>query len=434
MSTLAQLKAGKLQQATRLQISEDLTHFPEEIFTLADTLEVLDLSHNCLSQLPDDFHRLQQLKILFLSNNPFDVFPAVLADCPQLEMIGFKANHIHTVAENSLPLSTRWLILTDNKITQLPESIGQLKHLQKLMLAGNFLSELPASMANCHELQLLRISANQLQTLPDWLLQMPKLAWLAFAGNPPVAVAQKNSSLPVVKLEDFERHELLGEGASGKIYRATDVSSPEQSVALKLFKGEVTSDGYPQDELQASLASGSHASLVDVLAQINDVDQQALVMALIPAHFYNLGLPPTLKTCTQDVYPHDFSLSLSAVYNISSAIAEVLTHLHKRQLNHGDLYAHNILIDDAAKVLLSDFGAASLYASLTPAQQLQLEKIEVRAFGCLLHDLINLCDERNTPALESLVLLQKSCMQHVVVNRPLFSQITICGAAFTAVF
>lgn len=130
MQTLTQLKAGQLQGVTRLQLVENLTEFPQEIFDLADTLEILDLSNNQLSSLPDDLYRLIHLKILFASNNRFEVLPEVLGQCPKLEMIGFKANQIRVVPEASLPPQTRWLILTDNQITALPERMGQLHRLQ----------------------------------------------------------------------------------------------------------------------------------------------------------------------------------------------------------------------------------------------------------------------------------------------------------------
>lgn len=62
MQTLAQLRSGELQGITRLTLAESLTVFPEEIFNLADTLEILDLSNNCLSSLPEDISRLTKLK------------------------------------------------------------------------------------------------------------------------------------------------------------------------------------------------------------------------------------------------------------------------------------------------------------------------------------------------------------------------------------
>ena len=52
------------------------------------------------------------------------------------------------------------------------------------MLAGNRLQALPAELAACRALELVRISANRLEALPDWLPALPRLAWLAFAGNP----------------------------------------------------------------------------------------------------------------------------------------------------------------------------------------------------------------------------------------------------------
>lgn len=134
MQTLQQLTSGQLIGTKELKLSEGLTTFPKELYSLADTLERLDMTGNALDALPDDFHTLKNLKILFLSNNNFTELPSVLAKCPKLSMIGFRNNQIHTVEENALPLSTRWLILTDNTLKTLPESMGDLTLLQKCML------------------------------------------------------------------------------------------------------------------------------------------------------------------------------------------------------------------------------------------------------------------------------------------------------------
>ena len=158
MNTLEQLRSGALSGARHLQLVENLTDFPKEIFTLADTLEVLDLSNNNLSDLPAEFASLTRLKRVFLSFNQFKHIPAVLAQCPALVMIAFKGNQISEFAQHSLPLTTQWLILTDNRIEQLPESFGELKQLRKLALAGNRLHTLPSSMQQCTNLELVRLS------------------------------------------------------------------------------------------------------------------------------------------------------------------------------------------------------------------------------------------------------------------------------------
>lgn len=108
MQTLAQLKSGQYSDITRLTLSENLTEFPSEIFSLANSLEVLDLANNQLSSLPKELSSLKKLKILFLTNNNFESIPAVVADCPQLKMVSFKSNKLTHVDENVLPIQTRW--------------------------------------------------------------------------------------------------------------------------------------------------------------------------------------------------------------------------------------------------------------------------------------------------------------------------------------
>ena len=66
----------------------------------------------------------------------------------------------------------------------MPAEIGDCQELQKLMLAGNRLTALPANLANCTKLELLRIAANQPHRAACVAAALPRLAWLAYAGNP----------------------------------------------------------------------------------------------------------------------------------------------------------------------------------------------------------------------------------------------------------
>ena len=95
------------------------------------------------------------------------------------------------------------------------------------------------------------------------------------------------------------------------------------------------------------------------------------------------------------------------------------THLHARGLTHGDLYAHNILCDEQGNGLLGDFGAASFYPQDGSETAAALQRIEVRAFGVLLGELLARCAER--PAGWEAV--QARCVQPQVLDRPDFAQI-----------
>ncbi len=427
MHTLQQLHSGELKGHKHLKLSCQLSRFPDEIFSLADSLEVLDLSGNQLSSLPADFGKLSKLKIAFFSDNLFTELPEVLSDCRSLDMIGFKSNQIESVPENSLPETTRWLILTNNKISAIPRSIGKCRRLQKVAFAGNRLNGLPDDMAQCTNLELLRISANQFTQLPGWLLHMPKLAWLAVAGNPFSRLAQKVDAPDEFSWNEFELLEQLGEGASGNIYKArwnSNRTPPE--VAIKVFKGEVTSDGFPADEMQACIAAGTHPNLVGLLGKIKDHPdgKQGLIMELIPKTYYNLGMPPSLVTCSRDTFKDGTFFTSTQILKIARGIASATMQLHKRGLMHGDLYAHNILVDNNANSLMGDFGAASFYDP-QELSAMALQRIETRAFGCLLDDLLmnGLPMDSSLPLTLALRGLRDECMRETTGERPLFDEI-----------
>ena len=427
MHTLEQLRAGQLLGTQRLTLACGLVEFPREIFELADTLEILDLSNNVLTELPPDLPRLHRLRVLFCSNNRFTELPAVLGKCVRLSMVGFKANQIQQVSDAALPEALRWLILTDNRIEVLPASIGRCTQLQKLMLAGNQLSSLPLELARCTQLELVRIAANQLTEFPALLLALPRLAWLAYAGNP-FCAALEMAFVPAsnaIAWAELHLQSTLGQGASGVIYQANwQLGDGDQPVAVKVFNGALTSDGLPQCEMAATLRAGQHHNLIPVHGVVTDHPEgvSALVLALIAPRFATLAGPPSLDSCTRDVYAPGLRLAWPHVLGMAQSIASAARHLHAQGLMHGDLYGHNILHDGQGTALLGDFGAASWVA---PAHAPSLERLEVRAFGCLLEELL----AHGVPSLEEapwwavLTHLAGRCLSDNMVTRPLFSEI-----------
>ena len=434
-STLEQLRAGQLAGTRRLKLACGLSEFPREIFDLADTLEILDLSGNALTRLPDDLPRLSKLRIIFASDNPFTELPEVLGQCSQLRMVGFKANRIRKVSGQSLPPLLRWLILTDNEIDTLPAEIGTCTQLQKLMLAGNRLRTLPEELAACSRLELLRLAANQLSELPAWLLRLPRLSWLAFAGNP-FSEALETAALTDTPSADIRWDELkleqqLGEGASGVIYRAALLARHEHAsrpVAVKLFKGAVTSDGLPDCEMAACIRAGDHPNLIPVVGKVkgHPAGTHGLVMELIDPQFTNLAGPPSLESCTRDVYDADTRFELASVLRLAYGMASAACHLHRQGVMHGDLYAHNILHGGQGRALLGDFGAASFYATDDRDFRFALQRLEVRAYGCLLEELIDRCDlvAAQADIAAKLVALKENCLSEEIDSRPLFDEIT----------
>lgn len=440
MHTLDDLRSGKLKGATRLALSAGLTEFPIEIYDLADTLEILDLSGNDLTSLPDDLVRLKNLRVLFASNNRFETMPPVLGCCANVSMLGFRANGMRVLPPESLPPRLRWLILTDNKLETLPAEFGRRADLQKLMLAGNRLSSLPVEMAGCSKLELLRIAANRFEALPDWLLSLPRLSWLSYSGNPFCesleAKALADTPVPAIPWTALQLGPKLGEGASGVIYRsslsadaAAMIGTMESEVAVKLFKGTLTSDGLPQSEMAACISAGVHPNLIRVLGKLTGHPQgtEGLVMSLVDPAYKNLAGPPSFETCTRDVYADDLRFSVQDVFTIAKGVAGLAAQVHARGLMHGDLYAHNTLLGPAAHALIGDFGAASFIDPNDHKMARALQQLEVRAYGCLLEELLERVEavdsKHHKERFVMLASLRDACMQPITLNRPLFENI-----------
>jgi serine/threonine protein kinase len=117
-----------------------------------------------------------------------------------------------------------------------------------------------------------------------------------------------------------------------------------------------------------------------------------------------LGLPPSLESCTRDTFPTGFTLSIEKIATVIEQLRGVFVHLHAALVCHGDLYAHNTLVDEQDNVLFGDFGAASMYHMLSESQQQLIKTIERRALAYFIDDLLEVCaqDDRQSDQYQDL--------------------------------
>ncbi|WP_207415298.1 leucine-rich repeat domain-containing protein [Roseomonas haemaphysalidis] len=427
-ATLAALRRGELAGVRELHLPGlGLREFPREVFGLAASLEVLDVSGNALTDLPEDIGRLGRLGVLFASGNPMPRLPVGLGGCAALGQLGFRGCGMRDVPGEALPPQLRWLTLTDNRIETLPAALGERPALQKLMLAGNRLRHLPHSLAGAARLELLRLSANAFDTLPPWLASLPRLAWLAWAGNPlDPAVTDQTSAIPWAELQPGR---WLGEGASGEVrevlWTAPGTARP-LAAALKLFKGRMTSDGLPEREMAACLRAGPYPQLTGALGRVvgHPEGRDGLLMPLLPAQWRVLAGPPSLQSCSRDVYPPAMRLAPAVALRIAHDAAAAAAHLHARGVLHGDLYGHNLLWDGTTgAAVLSDFGAASFLPDGAAGEALR--RLETRAWGLLLGELVA-CSGLDDVALRR---LEQDCVQPAVAARPTMTEALAALAA-----
>lgn len=394
--------------------------FIYKLYSVKDTLEVLNLGGNHLSDLPRELLGFRKLRILFLGSNDFTEVPSFLGLMSSLYMLSFKSNKLRIVSDESLSPSIGWLILTDNLLEQLPAAIGKLTGLRKLMLANNRLSGLPIELSLCRELELIRLSRNNLSVFPEWIFEMPKLAWLALSGNPASDISNAEIS-NIVPSETLTLGEVIGEGASGVVYKVESTrgvftydASRFNGVAVKLFKGDCNSDGHPSDEVYVSGRVGfDSTNVLPVLACIAEVqsldratvtDKNAikygLVFPLIPPDCIVLALPPSFSSVTRDIYPAETVFSTAIGIKILRGLASAGAYIHDKGIMHGDIYGHNIHVYSDGEPILVDFGAATAYGHFSSgSKRSKFEALDVRAFGCIIEEILErITDTTAAPA------------------------------------
>ncbi|KAL3487752.1 hypothetical protein BJX62DRAFT_187375 [Aspergillus germanicus] len=174
-------------------------------------LEFLDFHGNLLQSLPLGFRRLQRLHTLNLSNNKLST------------------NDIQVITEMS---SLRDLKLAKNQLTgALLDDIGRLTDLEALDLHENSLTELPETLTDLKSLRILNLGHNQFTTLPFEILhELPLREIIAPKNN------IKGTLIPasVKKLDALQTLDVVG-NAIVKLAESESLQLPAlQTLAISM--------------------------------------------------------------------------------------------------------------------------------------------------------------------------------------------------------
>jgi hypothetical protein len=97
-----------------------------------------------------------------------------------------------------------------------------------------------------------------LTDFPTVFFTLPKLAWLAFEGNPfsTLHSNQTENILPYINWEEIELKEQLGEGASGIISKGNFKQS-QKEIAIKTFSPNWYGLAFPKISLPSAIMFGA---------------------------------------------------------------------------------------------------------------------------------------------------------------------------------
>ncbi|WVZ55963.1 hypothetical protein U9M48_006558 [Paspalum notatum var. saurae] len=79
--------------------------------------------------------------------------------------------------------SLRTLDLTNNKLVEIPQEVGRLVNMQRLVLAGNMIENIPANIGYLRNLKILTLDRNRISILPEELGSLSNLQQLSISQN-----------------------------------------------------------------------------------------------------------------------------------------------------------------------------------------------------------------------------------------------------------
>jgi serine/threonine protein kinase, bacterial len=184
--------------------------------------------------------------------------------------------------------------------------------------------------------------------------------------------------------ERYDVLELIGEGATGVVYRATD-GATEVALKVLLAVDPVSQRRFAREARLAAATSSRH------LVQIIEVGEDYLVMPL----YRGGSLAATLASG---------DIALDDLLRFAAELAQGLDALHAQGVVHRDVKPSNVLLDERRSAVLTDFGLARGADSTQLTREGQLvgsvhylapELIEghaastasdIYAFGCLVYE------------------------------------------------
>lgn len=182
---LASLNYPQAINQRKIEINHNqhgIPYIPEEIGILINLEKLKIFNSDKLKKLPLGLGNLKKLTYLDLHNNGLQVIPDYIGEFIQLEYMDLNGGY-HGRKED--------------KISYIPESLGNLQNLKFLNLSNNNISDLPTHFSKLHSLGKLELANNSFVNLPEQMFGLNSLYYLDMHYNDikeiPIGFAQLKS-------------------------------------------------------------------------------------------------------------------------------------------------------------------------------------------------------------------------------------------------
>uniref|UniRef100_A0AAZ3PK56 Leucine rich repeat containing 1 n=1 Tax=Oncorhynchus tshawytscha TaxID=74940 RepID=A0AAZ3PK56_ONCTS len=187
---------ANFMQLVELDVSRnDIIEIPETI-SYCKALQVADFSGNPLTRLPESFPELRNLTCLSINDISLQILPENIGNVfnPKAFCFAGKLRRLSILKADQNRLaqlpesignceSLTELMLTENQLQVVPRSIGKLKRLSNFNCDRNRLASLPKEIGGCSSLNVFCVRENRLTRIPSEISQASELHVFDVSGN-----------------------------------------------------------------------------------------------------------------------------------------------------------------------------------------------------------------------------------------------------------
>jgi eukaryotic-like serine/threonine-protein kinase len=160
----------------------------------------------------------------------------------------------------------------------------------------------------------------------------------------------------------YQLQQAIGAGGMAIVYKGFDTLL-ERTIAVKILKIELSKDQKFVEQFRTeakSAANLSHKNIVTIYDFGIDQDRLFMVMEYIQG--------TTLKSIIKQQSPMPIEKALPYIIQSASSIG----YAHRAGIIHCDVKPQNILVTDAGRVKITDFGIARALSSISPDERHQV--------------------------------------------------------------
>ncbi|KAK9500331.1 hypothetical protein O3M35_001613 [Rhynocoris fuscipes] len=361
LSALPESVFSGLNRAELLGLSDNvITAVPQQVLNLMPNIKILDLSRGNIANVTTaDFNGLHSMHTLLLGENKvtlleMDSLPPTLAKLH----IGF--NQIKSLNGTLRGLSyLQWLWLKGNCLATLDGELPQINPNTKMLLldaGNNLLTKLPSELKHYRSLEILLMDCNQITSFDGILSRMKQLKTMNFTHNK-ISTLYENDFTELEYLEDFHlgyneitslNHSLLPL-ISLRILNLT--CNQIQEFSMQELRGLTKLDRVDLSHNKINQLSGRMENMVELETRINELWLQfnqiqtlnGALMGISGLHTLNLSYNAIETIAPDDLIGLDDLQILDISHNQIVTLAEtskaILPSLGELKASH-NLFSH----------------------------------------------------------------------------------------------